>query len=151
MVGSNVTQSPRPICGANLPWAGPGVTRNRNLFTTLTFFKGAWNASLRHQYWPELTHDSCRINAASDACLYSSYPDQQLFSATFGYTFADRYNLNFGIENLFDEDPPCVGAEPNRAPYAYTCEHASQVAGDLYNATFDQLGRRFFVSMSMDF
>jgi iron complex outermembrane receptor protein len=121
------------------------------LFTTLTFFKGAWNASLRHQYWPELTHDSCRINAASDACLYSSYPDQQLFSATFGYTFADRYNLNFGIENLFDKDPPCVGAEPNRAPYAYTCEHAPQVAGDLYNATFDQLGRRFFVSMTMDF
>jgi outer membrane receptor protein involved in Fe transport len=121
------------------------------LFTTLRYFKGPWNASLRHQYWPELTHDSCRINATADACLYSSYPDQQLVSATFGYTFADRYNLNFGIENLFDKDPPCVGAEPNRAPYAYTCEHASQVGGDLYNATFDQLGRRFFVSMTMDF
>ena len=29
--------------------------------------------------------------------------------------FADKYNLTVGIENLLDEDPPCVGAEPNRA------------------------------------
>jgi outer membrane receptor protein involved in Fe transport len=121
------------------------------LFTTFNYFKGAWNASLRHQYWPELEDNSCRINPNADACRYSTYPDQQLLSATFGYTFDDKYRLNFGIENLLDQDPPCVGAEPNRVPYAYTCEHASQVAGDLYNATFDQLGRRYFVSMTMDF
>ena len=40
---------------------------------------------------------------------------------------------------------------PNRVPYPFTCEHAPQVGGDLYNATFDQLGRRYFVSMTMDF
>jgi iron complex outermembrane recepter protein len=121
------------------------------LFTTFSYFKGAWNASLRHQYWPELEDGSCRINPRADACLYSTYPDQQLLSATFGYTFDEKYRLNVGIENLLDQEPPCVGAEPNRVPYAYTCEHASQVAGDLYNATFDQLGRRYFISMTMDF
>jgi len=121
------------------------------VFSTFSYFRGPWNASLRHQYWPELEHDSCRINAVSDACLYSSYPDQHLFSASFGYTFAERYHLNVGIENLLDEDPPCVGAEPNRQPYAYTCEHASQVGGDQYNSTFDVLGRRYYVSMTMDF
>jgi iron complex outermembrane recepter protein len=121
------------------------------VFTTFNYFKGSWNASLRHQYWPELQDNSCRINPLADACRYSTYPDQQLLSATFGYTFDDKYRLNVGIENLLDQDPPCVGAEPNRVPYAYTCEHASQVPGDLYNATFDQLGRRYFVSMTMDF
>ena len=121
------------------------------LFTTFNYFKGSWNASLRHQYWPELQDGACRINPAADACRYSTYPDQQLLSATFGYTFNEKYRLNVGIENLLDQDPPCVGAEPNRAPYAYTCEHASQVPGDLYNATFDQLGRRYFLSMTMDF
>ena len=59
--------------------------------------------------------------------------------------------LRANVENLFDKDPPCVGEEPNRANYAFTCEHASQTPGDLYNSTFDQLGRRYFVSMTMDF
>jgi iron complex outermembrane recepter protein len=121
------------------------------IFSTFSYFRGPWNASLRHQYWPELTHDSCQINPSADACLYSSYPDQHMFHATFGYRFAERYNLTVGIENLLDEDPPCVGAEPNRQPYAFTCEHASQVPGDQYNATFDVLGRRFFVGMTMEF
>jgi outer membrane receptor protein involved in Fe transport len=121
------------------------------VFTTFTFFKGPWNVSLRHQYWPELADEDCRTNGQSRACLYDSYPSQNLLAATFGYTFADKYRVNFGIENLLDQDPPCVGAEPNRQPYAFTCEHASQTGGDLYNSTFDPLGRRFFASMSMDF
>ena len=121
------------------------------LFTTFNYFRGAWNASLRHQYWPELEHNTCRTNPLAEACIYSTYPDQQLLHATFGYTFNDKYRLNFGIENLLDEEPPCVGAEPTRVPYPYTCEHASQVGGDQYNATFDPLGRRYFVSMTMDF
>jgi len=121
------------------------------VFSTFSYFRGPWNASLRHQYWPELTDFSCTINATADSCLYYSYPDQHMFAATFGYRFGEKYNLTVGIENLLDEDPPCVGAEPNRQPYAFTCEHASQVPGDQYNATYDVLGRRFFVGMTMDF
>ena len=121
------------------------------VFSTFTYFKGPWNMSLRHQYWPELDDQACRTSLTSDTCVFDSYPDQNLLALTFGYTFADKYRLNVGIENLLDEDPPCVGAQPNRAPYAYTCEHASSEAGDLYNSTFDVLGRRYFVSMSMDF
>jgi iron complex outermembrane recepter protein len=121
------------------------------IFSTFSFFRGPWNASLRHQYWPELTDESCKINPTADSCLYSSYPDQHMFHATFGYRFGEKYNVTVGIENLLDEDPPCVGAEPNRQPYAFSCEHASQVPGDQYNATYDVLGRRFFVGMTMDF
>jgi outer membrane receptor protein involved in Fe transport len=121
------------------------------IFTTLSYFRGPWNLSLRHQYWPELPDEDCRTDVNSRACLYDSYPDQQLVSLTVGYTFADKYRFNVGIENLFDEDPPCIGAEPDRSPYPYTCEHASTTPGDLYNSTFDPLGRRYFVSMAMDF
>jgi outer membrane receptor protein involved in Fe transport len=106
---------------------------------------------MRHQYWPELKDEDCRTNVNSRACLYDSYPDQNLVSMTLGYTFRDRYRLNFGIENLFDKDPPCVGAQPNRAPYPYTCQHDSTTGGDLYSSTFDVLGRRYFLSMNMDF
>src|SRR5690606_21354613 len=30
------------------------------LFTTFSYFRGPWNVSLRHQYWPELDHNACR-------------------------------------------------------------------------------------------
>ena len=70
---------------------------------------------------------------------------------TFGYNIAQKYRLNVGIENLLDQDPPCVGADPNRFPYAYQCDHNSTTTGDLYNSTFDVLGRRYFVSMAIDF
>jgi outer membrane receptor protein involved in Fe transport len=121
------------------------------IFTTYSYYRGSWNVSLRHQYWPELPDEDCRTNVSSRACIYDSYPAQNLFSLTFGYSFFDKYRVSVGIENLFDKDPPCVGAEPDRSPYPYTCEHASQTGGDLYNSTFDVLGRRYFASMRMEF
>jgi outer membrane receptor protein involved in Fe transport len=121
------------------------------IFTTLSYFKGPWNVSLRHQYWPELEHPGCATAPTGITCLNNSYPDQNLVSASFGMTFRDKYRLNVGIENLFDKDPPCVGANPTRLPYAYTCDHNGTVGGDLYSSTFDVLGRRYFVGMTMDF
>ena len=98
---------------------------------------------------PSVTIIPCRlfVNTQSDTCLYDSYPSYQLFSLTGGYTFADKYRLNVGIENLFDEEPPCVGADPNAFPFALDCSHVSGGPG----ATYDPLGRRFFISMAMDF
>jgi outer membrane receptor protein involved in Fe transport len=121
------------------------------VFTTASYFRGPWNLSLRHQYWPSLADEGCRLNLTGRDCVEDTYPSQQLMSLTFGYSFNDKYRINLGIENLLDEDPPCVGAEPNRFPYPYTCEHASTTPGDQYNSTFDPLGRRYFVSITMDF
>ena len=59
--------------------------------------------------------------------------------------FFERVGVPLGLQTY------TLGEEPNRANYAFTCEHASQTPGDLYNSTFDQLGRRYFVSMTMDF
>jgi outer membrane receptor protein involved in Fe transport len=84
-------------------------------------------------------------------CANNTPPAYDQWALSGNYQFADKYNVQLGIENLLDEDPPCVGAEPTRAPYAFTCEHASQVGGDQYNATFDPLGRRYYLSMTMDF
>ena len=97
------------------------------VFSTFSYCRGPWNAQLTHQYWPELTDESCR-STLRRLCRYSSHPDQRLFAATFGYRFADKYKLSVGIENLLDEDPPCVGAEPNRRRYCRTpATHASHI------------------------
>jgi outer membrane receptor protein involved in Fe transport len=115
------------------------------LFTTFSYFQGPWNVSLRHQFWPELDDSACRTATDSNACLNSSPPSYNLFALTGGYTFADRYTVQFGIENLLDEEPPCLGANPGATPFPLDCRRTQN------GAVYDPLGRRFFLSMNMDF
>src|SRR5690606_23468762 len=115
------------------------------LFSTFNYFQGQWNVSLRHQYWPELEPSSCAAAPSSIACVNNTMPTYQLFALTGSYTFAERFRLNMGIENLLDEDPPCTGANPLATPWPTVCNHNSG------GSTYDPLGRRFFLSMAMDF
>ena len=119
------------------------------LFSTFSYFRGAWNVSLRHQYWPELPASGCRTvlpTAANylTACTLPTLPTYNLFAVNAGYTFADRYRVNVGVTNLLDEEPPCVGGNPNASPFPTSCTHT---AGN----TYDPLGRSYYVSMTMDF
>jgi outer membrane receptor protein involved in Fe transport len=127
------------------------------IFSQFSYAQGPWNVTLRHQFWPELDDQDCRGSALAEDCLYDSYPTYQLFALTGGYTFADKDRVNVGIENLLDEDPPCLGFDPNPvflrdiinpatgSGYTQACTHSGN------GATFDPLGRRYFVSMTMDF
>ena len=99
---------------------------------------------MRHQYWPELKNNACRTNPAAVACVYSSLPAYGLFALTGNFRF-NQYTLSAGIENLLDEEPPCVGANPTAAPFPTACSRT----GD--GSTYDPLGRRFFLSMNMEF
>jgi outer membrane receptor protein involved in Fe transport len=119
------------------------------LFTSVGYNRGSWGFNVRHQYWPELKSNQCRSNPPTAAsvvgCENSTLPDYSLFAATANYRFADKYNLAVGIENLLDEEPPCVGANPLATPFPTDCTRT----GD--GSTYDPLGRRFFVQMTMDF
>ncbi|HUF71901.1 MAG TPA: TonB-dependent receptor [Gammaproteobacteria bacterium] len=118
------------------------------VFSQFSYAQGSWNVTLRHQYWPRLDDQDCRENVLSEDCIYDSNPTYQLFALTGGYTFADRYRLNVGIENLLDEDPPCLGFDPDAPAYvAYGGLQCTHQGG----ATYDPLGRRYFVSLTMDF
>jgi outer membrane receptor protein involved in Fe transport len=114
------------------------------MFTTVGYGKGNWNFNVRHQYWPELEHNDCRTNPLSNNCINNTSPNYDLFSAAANVRF-DRYTLNVGVENLLDEDPPCLGANPNNPGFALECTHSGN------GATFDPLGRRYYVSVTMDF
>jgi outer membrane receptor protein involved in Fe transport len=114
------------------------------LFTTVGYGRGNWNMSVRHQYWPELENNACRTAPTGVTCLNSSLPSFGLFALSGNYRF-DRYNLSAGIENLLDEDPPCTGANPANPAFPTECTRT----GD--GSTYDPLGRRFFLSLTMDF
>jgi outer membrane receptor protein involved in Fe transport len=109
-----------------------------------------WDVNFTHQYWPETPNLACRTNPISTACLYSSQPDYQLFSAAANLRFADRYRVSIGIENLLDEEPPCTGANPTQTPFPTECSR-TQGPGGFDGGTYDPLGRRYFISMNMEF
>jgi outer membrane receptor protein involved in Fe transport len=120
------------------------------IFTTVSYFQGPWNVSLRHQFWPSIDSSQCLVSTTSDACNNGGVQENySLFALTGGYAFGDNYNLRVGIENLFDEDPPCVNPNPQALPFATPCTRSGFGGGG--GATYDPLGRRFFVSMTMDF
>jgi iron complex outermembrane receptor protein len=114
------------------------------LFTTVGYGQGDWNVNVRHQYWPELANNACRTNPAAVACVYSTLPSYGLFGVTGNYRF-NQYTLSAGIENLLDEEPPCLGANPTATPFPTACSRGGGFS------TYDPLGRRFFLSMSMQF
>jgi iron complex outermembrane recepter protein len=114
------------------------------VFTNVSYGRNAWNMVLRHQHWPELKNNACRGDTTSVQCVYNSLPSHDLFALSGNYRF-DRYMVSLGIENLLDKDPPCIGANPTAAGFPTQCTRTGN------GATYDPLGRRFFLSMRMDF
>jgi outer membrane receptor protein involved in Fe transport len=130
------------------------------LFTTVGYFRGSWSMQLRHQYWPEIKSGACVTAPTSTACTYylgagfgppAVDTDYQLFALSGSYSFNDRYTLRFGIENLLDEEPPLAGGDPTALPFPTDDTHIGGGLGGGSGATYDPLGRRGFISMTMDF
>jgi outer membrane receptor protein involved in Fe transport len=130
------------------------------LFTTVGYFRGNWGMQLRHQYWPSIKSGSCVTAPASAGCTYGLPAgfgppgvdtDYQLFALSGNYDFRDRYSLRFGVENLFDEEPPMAGGDPTALPFPTDDTHIGTGLGGGSGATYDPLGRRYFVSMTMSF
>ena len=74
-----------------------------------------------------------------------------LFALNGSYQFGERYTLRAGIENLLDEEPPIVGVNPLQTPFANPGTHAGIGLGTAVGSTYDPLGRRYYLSLTMDF
>ncbi|MBN1240745.1 MAG: TonB-dependent receptor, partial [Gammaproteobacteria bacterium] len=128
------------------------------IFTNFSYFRGPWGLTLRHQFWPDIlpaacaeplaTPTSCTNALATGGGIRDNY---QLFALTGSFEFGERYTLRVGIENLLDEEPPMTGGNPMALPFAIPERHAGAGLGAAVGATYDPLGRRGFVSMSMEF
>jgi iron complex outermembrane recepter protein len=131
------------------------------IFTTVNYFHGPWSLSLRHQYWPSIDPGPCATplvtptscsNAIATGGGNGVSSTYQLFSLSGSYRFGDKYTLRVGIDNLLDKDPPLVNGNPLSQPYPIPATHfgtgfpPSTLAG-----TYDPLGRRGFVSFTMEF
>jgi len=112
------------------------------VFTTLSYFNGPYSISLRSQYWPSIEAAAAATTPGTTAIgVTTSYA---LFALSGSYRFRDRYTLRAGIENLFDRDPPRSGGNPDATPFPTVGNRGS-------GGTYDPLGRRAFVNVTMDF
>jgi outer membrane receptor protein involved in Fe transport len=97
---------------------------------------------LRSQYWPSIESGAAATNPNTTAIgVTTSYA---LFALSGSYRFRDRYTLRAGVENLFDRDPPRQGGNPDATPFPTVGNRAG-------GGTYDPLGRRAFVNITMDF
>jgi iron complex outermembrane receptor protein len=101
------------------------------LFNTVSYVKGSMNLILRHRHFPSLDHASIVLNPQTTARGSESY---DIFDFSGVYDFNDRFSVRFGVDNLFDVDPPIYGATPT-----------STAQGETLSQHYDTLGRRAYV------
>ena len=105
-------------------------------FTTVSFFKSAWNLSLRWRHLPTIKPSAIVSNPATTTITSPAY---DAFDLSGGFTIQESWQLRYGIDNLFDEQPVFTNAT------AFTRGTATN--GGFY----DVLGRRAYVGLSVSF
>ena len=107
------------------------------LFNTVNYFKGPMSLTMRHRYYPSLDHASIVQNPATTTQGADSY---NIFDFNGQWAINETYEVRFGVDNLFDEEPPIYGATPT-----------STAAGTTLAGFYDTLGRRMYVGFKAQF
>ena len=117
----------------NAPWHGIDVTLNWRYFDSVDVELLSSDPTLNQGELPEDV-------AQTDAHLSSrSYID-----ATAAIAFGDKYMFRVGASNLFDKDPPLVGASGGMCP-------TGPCNGNTFSQVYDVLGRQWFATLTVDF
>ncbi len=127
-----------PTCGTPIPqW------RSTLRETWVT----PWNLdlSIAWRYFGSVTIDA----SSSQELLAGYFPDfsktmdaQNYIDLAATYQFAEKYTLNFGINNILDSDPPIVDGGTAGPPYGN---------GNTFPQVYDALGRFLFAGITAKF
>ena len=101
------------------------------------FAGGKANVGLQWRYLPEIKDESIARTPNSLVFPVDAYQSFNLFA---GYNVNDKFDLRMGIDNLLDEEPLIVGAQPG--------DNNAEVTRADY---FDVLGRRAYIGVKMSF
>jgi outer membrane receptor protein involved in Fe transport len=104
------------------------------------FGSGRTNVGLRWNHLPEVK-DAAQLRPGSALLGTGSY---NLFAAFAGFQINDRMELRGGIDNLLDEEPRVIGANPSGP-------QANNNASNTNPQYYDILGRRAYVGLKMRF
>jgi iron complex outermembrane recepter protein len=110
---------------------------------TSTLDWGPATIQLRWRYIGKITNDLVGFGDASPSDFaVPTIGARSYFDLFTSYDVTDNFKFRFGVNNLFDKQPPIVGND-----YGGTTENS----GNTYPATYDTLGRSFFVGANVKF
>ena len=114
----------------------PKISWNQR--TTLTV--GRFDASLLWRYIDAVKYEP--LGSTAVLPQFARIKAANYFDLTGRATVRENLVLTLGVQNLFDRQPPIVGA--NAGPASFN-------AGNTYPSTYDVLGRRFAMTASVKF
>lgn len=117
---------------------GTGVNFRYKLFSTLGYANGPLSVGLRWQHLPSLNPG---LGAGPSVQGVKSHDQVDLFGR---WAINERFDMRFGIDNLFDADPEVVGRQVNVSDPT----ESNNALGSSFSA-HDTFGRRFFVGMKV--
>jgi outer membrane receptor protein involved in Fe transport len=110
---------------------------------TTTFEHGPAKVQLRWRYIGELQQDAIAFGTATAAdYAVPTIGARSYFDLFSSVDVTDNFTFRFGINNLFDKKPPVVGND-----YGGTAENS----GNTFPATYEPLGRNFFIGANAHF
>ena len=110
---------------------------------TLGYSYGPGHISLTWRHLPRVHPSGFYLaggtpNAANNT---KDTPSHDEFNLAGSWTIGQRYTIRAGVDNLFDKDPPIVGANPPN----------TNNATNTLPGYYDLLGRRYYVGMKLNF
>src|SRR5690606_1226083 len=115
-----------------------GGSYDYRTFTTVNYFAGNWNLSLRWRHLPKIDPAGAATVAGTNTFATSSY---DLFDLSGGFAFnQDRLTLRYGLANLLDAEPRMTNASPT-----------NPIGSATNTGFYDVLGRRAYLGLSMTF
>ena len=111
-------------------------------FTSLTWQTGPLSLNLRHRWLDSVTLDRIVVPArrGQEGPGPGDFPvpefdDEQYVDLSFNYDVSERLSLWGGVNNVFDNDPPLIGANQRRA--------------NTFPDTFDPIGAEFYLGAAV--
>ncbi|MDT8438715.1 MAG: TonB-dependent receptor [Wenzhouxiangellaceae bacterium] len=111
-------------------------------FTSLTWTTGALSLNLRHRWLDSVKLDRIVIPARRGESGPSAadfpvpkFDSEQYVDLSFNYDLSERFSFWGGINNVFDNKPPLIGANQRRA--------------NTFPDTFDPIGTEFYVGAAV--
>jgi iron complex outermembrane recepter protein len=112
------------------------------LFTQFSYDRDRLSLGLNWRYLPSAMHDSKVQTPTLTTLDTEAY---SLFNLNGSWRFNERMRLRGGIDNLIDEEPPIVGANP------FNLNNPTNAMGNTSAGNYDTLGRRYYFGLAVSF
>src|SRR5690606_37596172 len=109
--------------------------------SSFTYVLDRLDIGLRWQHLPSIDAEIAASNPGTTITGASAY---NLFGLLGRYQLGESVALRFGIENLFNEEPPITGRDPAAVP-------PNLPGGTFETNNYDIIGRRFYVGATASF